>query len=291
MPELPEVTTTVRGINETVKGKIIENVWTDWPKLFSEPAYKTVSKKIRGKKILNSERIAKYVLIHLSEGLTLVTHMKMTGHFMYGSYKKTNKAWQASKKGALRDDPFNRFIHVVFSLSNKKHLVLCDMRKFARIRLIKTEDIKSDKYLSQVGPDALDISKNDFVKIIKSKKGRIKNVLMKQDLIAGIGNIYSDESLFGSGIHPESSAAKIPSKKLEKLHSEVGRVLKHGIKFGGDSDSDYRDIHGKRGEFQHNHEAYRRTGSSCPRKDGGTIKRKVVGGRSAHFCSKHQKKY
>jgi len=183
MPELPEVTTTVRGINETAKNKIITETWTDWPKLFSEPKYKTVAKTISGKKILKAERLAKYVLIHLSGGYTLITHMKMTGHFMYGTYKKEKKSWKAVSKGPLRDDSFNRFIHVVFSLSSKKHLVLCDMRKFARIRLVKTSKLPTDKYLSKVGPDALDISKKDFVKIIKSKKGKIKTILMNHFLV------------------------------------------------------------------------------------------------------------
>jgi len=127
---------------------------------------------------------------------------------------------------------------------------------------------------------------------MKRPNGRIKNVLMTPEIIAGVGNIYSDEALWLASIHPESKPSKIPEKDLKKLYGSVIEVLKKGIDFGGDSMSDYRNIHGERGKFQGQHNAYRKTGKPCGKRGcKGIITRKIVGGRSAHFCSVHQKLY
>ena len=115
---------------------------------------------------------------------------------------------------------------------------------------------------------------------------------MDQTLISGIGNIYSDEILWYSGVHPEARPAAIPTDILRLMYQSAKKILKKGIDFGGDSMSDYRNIYGERGRFQNEHNVYRRTGEHCHRRScGGVIKRKVVGGRSAHFCDTHQKKY
>jgi len=112
---------------------------------------------------------------------------------------------------------------------------------------------------------------------------------MDQEIISGIGNIYSDEMLWSAGIHPLSVASKIPLPQLKLLYKAMLEVLHKGIDFGGDSDSDYRNIYGERGKFQHKHNAYRRTGQPCPKRNcDGTIRRLVIGGHSAHFCDKHQ---
>ncbi len=115
---------------------------------------------------------------------------------------------------------------------------------------------------------------------------------MDQSVIAGIGNIYSDEMLWLAGIHPESSVTAIPLPKLKLLYKSMQEVLRKGIDFGGDSLSDYRDVDGKRGDFQNHHNVYRRTNEKCGKRGcKGVILRKVIGGRSAHFCNTHQIKY
>lgn len=123
---------------------------------------------------------------------------------------------------------------------------------------------------------------------MRRPNGKIKQVLMDPSVIAGIGNIYSDEILWRAGVHPLSKPGKVPERNLRLMFSAMKRTLRRGIDFGGDSMSDYRNIKGERGEFQNHHEAYRRTGKKCSR-DKGIIKRLVVGGRSAHFCPVHQK--
>jgi formamidopyrimidine-DNA glycosylase len=183
------------------------------------------------------------------------------------------------------------------TLSNGRQVALSDMRKFAKVTLIdeaQTETGLLDSlHLANIGPEPLD--KNFTFDIFKSRvetkpNGKIKTILMDQSVIAGVGNIYSDEALWRTGLHPEERVKNIPEAILKTLYGDVKRVLEKGIDFGGDSMSDYRNINGERGKFQEQHNAYRKTGKPCA-KPGctGTIMRKVVGGRSAHFCGIHQK--
>ncbi len=305
MPELPEVQTTVNGINAKLKGLKITDVWTDYGGIYhvgkdnikDEIFFKRFKKKVVGQKILIASRRAKNILIHLSGDLTILVHMKMTGHLMYGKYtldKKSGKkgAWSPDEKGPLQDS-FNKFLHFVITLSSNKQLVLSDMRKFAKVTLIETKDLSHSPHLKDIGPEIMtkDFNYSNFKdRLMRKPTGRIKNVLMDQTVIAGVGNIYSDEALWRSDIHPEEQVRNIPDSKLKVLFTETKKVLEKGIDFGGDSMSDYRNIDGERGQFQNHHMVYRRKGEPCKKKGcRGTIIRKVVGGRSAHFCDTHQK--
>ncbi len=308
MPELPEVHTTVEGLKKTVVGLEISDVWTNYKsdytpyknQIKNKNFFKKFKKTVTGQKIVGAERKHKNILIHLDSGDTILIHMKMTGHLLYGQYVRSNSKSQAPKdkhwlvetwrphpkeKEALHD-PFNRHIRLVFSFTNGKHLVLSDMRKFAKVTLLETED------LSVLGPEPLEKTFTFEVfkkQILKKPTAPIKSVLMDETVIAGIGNIYSDEILFEAGVHPESTPGTIPEGVLKNIFTHIKPILRKGIKFGGDSMSDYRDINGARGNFQGEHKAYRKTGNPCSKKDGGLIERKVIRGRSAHFCSKHQK--
>jgi formamidopyrimidine-DNA glycosylase len=312
MPELPEVQTTVNGIREHVVGLKIVDVWTDYDSPYyygkdeiKNPAFfRKFKKLVTGAKITGSSRRAKNVLIHLSNQHTIIIHMKMTGHIMQGKYifnkkakysngEKINLQW-VPVDSPLLEDPFNRFIHLTFKLSNGKYLVLCDTRKFAKVTIVSDAEILNEKnrHLGGLGHEPLDstFTLNIFKEKLNLKStGKIKTVLMDQTLIAGIGNIYSDEVLWRANVHPETVVRNIPDENIKKMYAAIGETLKKGIDFGGDSMSDYRNINGDRGKFQEHHQAYRKTGSVCLKKGcGGTILRKVVGGRSAHFCSKHQ---
>ena len=312
MPELPEVQTTVDGINRRAKNQIITNVWTDLAvphpikqfigTLKDEKFYKSFQKIVVGSKVIKAERRAKNILIHLNNGYTILVHMKMTGHMMYGQYdfnKKENK-WlpHASEKNNALKDPYNRFIHVVFSLRNNlstqagKHLVLSDVRKFAKVTLIKTSELFESIHLKHHGPEPLDksFSLENFKKRLALRKNNpIKQVLLDPKIIAGIGNIYADELLWEAGVHPLRPTGEISEPEFKKMYIAMKNVLQRGIDFGGDSMSDYRDIDGKRGRFQNNHNAYRLTGTKCKKKGcKGKIERIMVGARSAHFCSQHQ---
>lgn len=286
MPELPEVQTTVSGLNRVLSGLVITDVWTEYNSPYfhggdtiKDPEYfKYFKKTIKGAEILNVTRRAKNILIHLSNGHTILIHMKMTGHVMYGNYN--------------RKDPFNRFIRFIITLSNGKTMELCDTRKFAKVTLLPTPTMHETVHLKGIGPEPLEkaftflIFKNQ---INKKETGKIKLVLMDQTVIAGIGNIYADESLWRAGIHPETLVKKVNDSKLRELYQAIQLTLKMGIDFGGDSMSDYRNIDGERGQFQEKHRAYRKTGTKCQKKGcKGIITRMVVGGRGTHYCNVHQ---
>lgn len=303
MPELPEVTTTVMGLQEVLPSLIIRDVWTDYfvrskhkrkDTIKNEDYFTYFKKEIVGEKVKSSERRGKNILIHLTHNKTILIHMKMTGHLLFGKYVFDGEKWKSAEKlmsHPLRD-PFNGFIHLAFTFGRKKHLVFSDMRKFAKVFVFPTNTREELADLKDLGPEPLDgLTFETFVKRLQTKpKGKIKTTLMDQTIIAGIGNIYSDEILWEAGIHPERRIEKIKKAEMKSMLDASIKILTTGIALGGDSMSDYRNIHGERGKFQNSHKAYRRTKEKCFRAGcKGFILRKIVGGRSAHFCSLHQK--
>jgi formamidopyrimidine-DNA glycosylase len=309
MPELPEVTTTVKGLQKVLPGLIFSDVWTDLTKknqkikqfkdtIKSENFFKDFKKKIIGEKVIKIERRAKNILIHISGGNTILIHLKMTGHLLFGEYEKVVSSkqkvvsWIPKKTGPL-NDPYNRFIHVMFPFSSGKNLAFCDSRKFGKVTIIPTRELNNTLHLKNIGPEPLEKTftftqfKN---RLLLKPNWKIKTVLMNQSVIAGIGNIYSDEMLWSAGIHPESSPIKTPEVLLRKLYKKMKEVLAKGIDFGGDSMSDYRNIDGLRGDFQNHHNVYQKKNTRCVKKGcKGVIMRKVINGRSAHFCNGHQR--
>jgi formamidopyrimidine-DNA glycosylase len=282
MPELPEVETTTRGLRKEIIGLKILDVWTDLKTkdkrkvdTISNPKYFLYFKKeIKNKKILSVERRAKNILINLSGYKTILIHMKMTGYLFYGK------------------DPKIKYAHVVFTLSNKHFLVFSDLRKFGKITLLSTREAHDTKHLKDLGLEPLNKSftlEKFKERILKKPNGKIKTVLMDQTIIAGVGNIYSDEILWLAGVRPERRILKINEPEFKKIFKAMKETLKKGIAFGGDSTSDYFNIYGLPGKFQLHHNTYRRTGEKCKKSVcRGIILRKIINGRSAHFCSIHQ---
>jgi formamidopyrimidine-DNA glycosylase len=229
--------------------------------------------------------------------------MKMTGHLLYGTYGKRKiknekgkikEVWKALEDGPLNDFR-NQFIHLVFSLSGGKQLVLSDMRKFAKVTVVSKRALALSEHLASIGPEPLEKSfgfQEFKARLSLRPNGRIKQILMNPEIIAGIGNIYSDEILFAAGVHPLSVTGKIPEPALRKIFRATKEILRKGINFGGDSTSDYRNPLGVHGKFQLHHRAYRNTGKACGKKGcAGAIKKLKLGGRSAHFCGVHQQEY
>lgn len=281
MPELPEVETTVRGLKKEILDLKILDVWTDLTTkdkrkddTVSNPRYFILFRKeIKNKKILSVERRAKNILINLSGNKTILIHLKMTGSLFYGTFEK-------------------KYIHFIFYLSNKKNLYFSDVRKFGKITLLDTNIAHNSKHLKDFGPEPLEKSftlKKFKERLNKKPNGKIKTTLLDQTIIAGIGNIYSDEILWEAGIHPERKTSEIKELEFKKMFNAMKKILNKSIKLGGDSISDYLNLYGLPGKFQTKHEAYQRTGKKC-RKKGcrGVIMRKMINGRSSHFCSKHQ---
>lgn len=308
MPELPEVQTTVNGLSETVLGKTIAFLWSDLPQknhskkdeIKNISFWNSFKKKTLGATINKVQRRGKNILITLDNGFTILVHMKMTGHIMVGNYRKATPRdgkkehnWKWWGDTPVLQDPFNRFIHFVIRFHDETYLTFCDSRKFGTVTLYKSEEVKNSKHLKNLGPDALDNSLDIEIlktQLMKRKNTPIKTVLLDQTLITGIGNIYSDEILFLADIHPLRKPISLSEVEWKKLWKNVKPVLEKGLKFGGDSTSDYRNVYGEHGNFHHAHNAYRKTGKACTKKNcKGTITRIVIGGRSAHFCETHQK--
>ena len=319
MPELPEIHITATMLHKLIKGLRIENVWTDYDSAYhkgkdniKDPKFfRDFSKKVTGAGFKKIYRRGKNVLMELDNGQTILVHMKMTGHLLYGTYKRNSKSqitnhknqtkdkqrngkWVAEEKGPLGDFR-NQFIHFVISLSNGKHLVLSDMRKFAKVTFIPTEKLETAEHLKDIGPEPLE---KTFTllrfreRLLTKPCWKIKQALMNPEVVAGIGNIYSDEMLWLAGIHPLSTVENLPRKALHELFGAMKKILTKGIDFGGDSTSDYRNPLGVHGKFHYHHKAYRNTGKPCGRRDcKGFIRRLRLGGRSAHFCDRHQYRY
>lgn len=269
MPELPEVETTVRELENKIIGRKILKVWTDAEKLF-KPNFLAFEKGVIGRTVKEVSRRGKNIIIQLDSGKYILVHQKLTGSLLYG----------AEIKGL--------YIHLILTLDKGK-LGLSDLRKFAKVAFIS--DLENSPDYKNLGPEPLsrEFRLDKFREIFKKTKGKIKKVLMDQEKIAGIGNIYSDEILFEAKISPLREISSLKEKDIKALYLAIGKILKKAIKAKGTSVSDYRRPSGEKGGFEKYLKVYQREGGLCPRRCGGRIKRLKFGGRSAHFCPRCQK--
>ncbi len=289
MPELPEVETIVRGLKKKIIGRRIKSAWLDAPKLIKKPKSSVFLEKIKGLKIENIKRRAKNILIYLSGDKILLVHQKMTGHLLYGRWSVKNNKPFSLMSGVMRER-VNDYIHIIFYLDNGWQLALSDLRKFAKVMLASKNEIENLEELKKLGPEPLekDFDFLSFKRAIKNKKGKIKQVLMDQSVISGIGNIYSDEILWLAKVNPFKPAEKLKESEMKKIFRFIKDVLKKAVKLRGTSISDFRDLEGKPGQYANRRYVYRREGEKCPR-CGSIIKRLKIGGRSSHFCPHCQK--
>ncbi len=307
MPELPEVHTTVTGLQKVLPGCIVEDIWTDmWStaklsrNTIKDRSYLPYFKKyVLERKVIEVRRRAKHILIDLDNGFTIIIHMKMTGHLMVGKWKMVSQKsqvesqkWIPKEQGTPLSDPYNRHIHVMFTFSDGIQMAFSDSRKFGTIVVEKTDSLHKER-LAHLGPEPLE---TDFTllrfqeRMMKSPSRAIKTVLMDQRIVAGIGNIYSDEMLHRAHIMPTRTPKNLSTTEWKNLYKAMKEVLTKGIDFGGDSTSDYRNIEGVRGSFHENHLVYLRTKQRCMTHEcKGLIEKQKVGGRSAHFCTSCQK--
>ncbi|TSC81640.1 MAG: hypothetical protein G01um101419_784 [Parcubacteria group bacterium Gr01-1014_19] len=301
MPELPEVQTVVNDLNKKIVGRKITGVWFDWPKMIKDPldqsrvkvAHKHVAAFegfVKGEKFVEVRRRAKNILIYLTHGKMLLAHLKMTGHLLVGKWKVVGRKVVPLWPKAIVEDPYNKYIHLIFSLDNGQMLGFSDLRKFAKIIAGTKEVIENLPELVKLGPEPLDPSFKfiKFVKLIKEEKRKIKQVLMDPEVIAGIGNIYSDDILWKSKIHPFRPANKLKEAELKNIYKAIKEVLTKAVKLRGTSTSDFRDTAGEEGGYTEYRSVYGREDEPCPR-CGTKIVRRKIGGRSAHFCPKCQK--
>lgn len=301
MPELPEVETISQQLNQTLKGLKITQI-----EVFSKKNFIGRADEVVGRVIEGVSRRAKIILIKLIGGKYLAIHLKLTGQLIFKEKSKVSPSTSSGLKKIRdqKDGPFavcglpNKFTRVIVSFSNGGALYFNDLRKFGWMRIISQKSKFNNSLdealgLEKFGPEANDrrTFTLDYLKkiLVKSKKP-VKLVIMDQEKLAGVGNIYANEALFRAGIMPTRAANSLEEKEIKILRYWILRVLEEAIKYQGTSDSDeaYRQISGEKGNFQNYLQVYGRDGEKCL-KCGGIIKRIKVGGRGTFFCNKCQK--
>lgn len=282
MPELPEVQTVTSQIAKKITGKRIAGFWSDWEKQV-KPGLKKLSKLAVGGTVLGARRIGKHIVIDLDNGYSLVIHLKMSGHLLYkDATNQDAKEWQ---------DPMNRFIHHRIDFTDSSWVDFSDLRKFGWIDCVATPEVEVMKSIASLGCDALSGECDlDFFETLLRKNARkqIATLLLEQDKIAGIGNIYRSEMLYRAGIRPLRVVAKIARTERARLFTAMKEVLREAVRLRGTTDGDFRDTSGKPGGFQKTLYVYGREGLPCKRCDTIVV-RKKLGQRSIFYCPACQK--
>lgn len=271
MPELPEVETVAAQLRSRILNKTISEVLVCAGRVLkTSPA--DFRKKLPGRKIENVTRRAKFIRVDLSDGLTLWLHLGMTGQLL----------WKASYNKEAQH------VHFVLAFEGSPELLIYrDPRTFGGIRLTNRNPDRLPSSLRLLGPEPLEMGREDFVARFAGRAGRIKSLLLNQHLIAGLGNIYADESLFRAGIDPRKRPNRIGRGKLSKLYDAVRETLAEAIAHGGSTIGDYVQVNGESGKFQNHHQIYGREGQAC-NQCGKPVRKIFLAGRSSCFCSNCQ---
>ena len=283
MPELPEVETVRRGLTVLIVGRRIQSVSHDTPKSFPNAPH-DIEQFVLGATIIEVRRRAKVLLIDLSSEHTLVIHLKMTGQLVYRGEQVFGAGHpNDSLIGELPD----RSTRVIMTFTDGSTLYFNDQRKFGWVKLYPTVEVPNIDFMKRVGPEPLEdeLSHTDFVQRIRRRNGTtVKAALLDQTVIAGIGNIYADEALWGAHIHPATRVRDVADKDLETLLDEVRYVLRLSIEKGGSTDKNYVNVEGKRGSYIDFARVFRREGLACPRHPDVLIEKTRVAGRGTHTC-------
>ncbi len=283
MPELPEVETIRIGLVGLLPGRTIAAETHDWPKGFpNAPA--DVTSFLIGAKITDVRRRAKVLMIDLSTSYSLIIHLKMTGQLVFRSPTKRFGAGHPNRSliGELPD----KSTRVILTFDDGAQLFFNDQRKFGWVKLVPTSEVENLPFFQKIGPEPLlaSFASNDFAaRLNRRPKSAIKAVLLDQTVVAGIGNIYADESLWAAKIHPETRVQDISQIQLEALYHGLVDVLTLSIKKGGSTDKNYVDHEGKPGRYLTFAKVFRREGQPCSRCGTSIIKLRVAG-RGTHIC-------
>jgi formamidopyrimidine-DNA glycosylase len=297
MPELPEVENLRRGLEKHIVGQKVISVKVSRPKLVSgkgtrrAPSLKKVAefeKGLKGEKFIGIERRAKNLIFKFSGNKIVLSHLKMSGQFVY---KGKNKKIIGGHPIELSEKELpNKHSHVIFTL-DKGMLYYNDTRMFGYLLYYPTvEAFEKENHFALLGLEPFDknFTSKYFTDSLKNKKGKIKAVLMNQEIVTGLGNIYADESLFEAGIHPEKHASTIKEEKVKLLYKAIIRILHKATKVGGSSVATYRLLDNSRGNYAREHKVYGRGGEKCMNCKK-ILLQTIVGGRTTVFCPKCQK--
>lgn len=280
---------TIRlGLGPLLPGRVISDVQHDWPKSFPNAAA-DVQAHVVGAHITNVRRRAKVLLIDLSTAYSLVIHLKMTGQLVFRS--STVRFGAGHPNNSLVGELPDKSTRVTLTFTDGSKLFFNDQRKFGWMRLLPTSEVEQLDFFQKVGPEPLaaNFTAADFIQRLQRRQNSgIKAVLLDQTVVAGIGNIYADESLWGARIHPETKVWEVPLPQLQVLYDSLRAVLQLSIRKGGSTDRNYVDHEGKRGSYLTFANVFRREGKPCPRCSASIVKLRVAG-RGTHICPSCQK--
>lgn len=288
MPELPEVETIKLGLAELLPGREIKSVQFDWPKSFPN-APTDVERFVQAAKVTDVKRRAKVLLIELSTNYTLVIHLKMTGQLVFRAPEVQFGAGHPNE--SLIHELPDRSTRVTLEFNDGSRLYFNDQRKFGWMRLIPTPEVMNLDFFKKVGPEPLNA---EFTwqelrdRLMRRKNTSIKAAILDQTVVAGVGNIYADESLWGAQLHPATLVKDVSTAKFHKLYDELVFVLRLSIEKGGSTDKNYVNAEGKKGSYLTFARVFRREGQACPRCGHMIIKIRVAG-RGTHLCPHDQK--
>lgn len=284
MPELPEVETVRRGLSELIIGKVIAGATNDTPKSFPN-AQGDVNNFLLGATVTAIRRRAKVLMIDLSTNYSLVIHLKMTGQLVFVS--EDTRFGAGHPNDSLVNALPDKSTRMTLDFKDGSQLFFNDQRKFGWVKLMPTVEIPDLAFMKKVGPEPLeeDFTARQFAdRFTRRGRTNIKAALLDQSVIAGVGNIYADESLWGAKIHPKRLTATITPAEFKKLYTELREVMNLSIEKGGSSNRNYVNAEGKRGSYMDFARAFRREGLPCPR-CGTTIEKLRVAGRGTHICA------
>lgn len=285
MPELPEVETIRLGLQKYLVGHTIIDIDIRLKKQFQGDP-----KDIKGTKVTGVRRFGKGLVIDLYSGFSLAIHVKMTGQLVYRRVSGVSGVSGEKRGSELDIDKLpDKYTHVVFHLEDESFLFYRDIRQFGWIKVVKSSKLEMQSFFKNLGPEPLkDLTLKKFSDIVGNSKMPIKQVLMDQAKIAGIGNIYANDALFEAKIHPKRAAFSLTKEEIAVLFGAIEKVLLRGLDAGGASQWNYVDVLGQKGEYQNFFQVYNREGEVCKR-CGGKIERIKMGGRGTFFCPFCQK--
>ena len=285
MPELPEVETVRRGLEQLIVGRVVARETHDTEKGFpNAPA--DVAEFLLGATVTAIRRRAKVLLIDLSTAYTLVVHLKMTGQLVFVGAQAERFGAGHPNESLIGELP-DRSTRVTLEFADRSHLFFNDQRKFGWMRLMPTVEVPNINFMQKVGPEPLeaDFTWQHFAdRFTRRANTTIKAALLDQSVVAGVGNIYADESLWGARVHPQRLVKTITAEEFEAMHRELREVMQLAIEKGGSTDKNYVSAEGKRGSYLDFARAFRREGQPCPRHPDILIEKLRVAGRGTHIC-------
>ena len=277
MPELPEVELLKRGLTKYVCGQTISSLVVKTPRLVVGEFRQAI-----GGTIVQVRRFGKMLSVDLSNGWSIAIHVKMTGRLIYRGEKQPTRL---SVDPDLEDLP-NVHTHVIFSFRSGDRLFYNDVRKFGWLKFLPTSAIASLPFVAKLGPEPFrNLSFEQFVRLFGKFSRPAKTLLMDQERVAGVGNIYANEALFCARISPLRKANTLRDKEINTLYECILKVLQDGMNYGGSSTDSFRDVLGQKGNYQNHYKVYDREGKRCQRTGcGGTVKKMKLSGRGTYWC-------